>query len=352
MVLNDYPRSMMKENFIIVDGCLKVKKIFIVAEIGSNHCQDINLAFDLIDAAKDCGADAVKFQSLSLDDQYYRPSKEIISLFKKINLKEDWVVKLKKYSDRRKIVFFSSPTYLKAVDLLEDAGVEIYKLASAQVSTFPQLVKKVAKLNKPILLSSGLVNRKELTEVVSLIRRTGNRKLVILHCNSIYPTPYKKVNLNLIKTYQELFNGPVGFSDHSRDIFMPIAAAALGAMVIEKHFMLDKKNISPDRNISLLPRQFKNMTEGIRDVETGLGNAERVCLEPEENSFKSKIIHRLVLKNDKKINEPFRSSDFDFKRYSLGIDCRQESEISKNFKARNDLKKGTLLTRHKIMPRV
>lgn len=341
---------MIEKYFEVKNGCFRIKKVFIVAEIGSNHCQDLGLAFELIDAAKESGADAVKFQSLKLSDQYYRPSKKISALFKKIGLEENWVGKLKKYSDKKKIIFFSSPTYLRAIDILEDAKVEIYKIASAQAGTFPQLVRKVAGLDKPVFLSTGLLTTQELSGVVRLIRSAGNRKLAILHCNSIYPAPYKKVNLSLIGAYHKLFGCPVGFSDHARDIFMPIAAVALGARVIEKHFMLDKKRASPDRIISLLPHQFKRMSEGIRAIEVGLGDAQRKSLEPEEEIFKDKIIHRLILKNNKRKGDHFRKGDFEFKRYHLGIDCRQESEVLKSFSARCDLRKYSLLTWDNIAP--
>lgn len=298
------------------------KKTFIIAEVGSNHNQSLTLAKEHIDAATEAGADAVKFQSINIDELYYRPPKKIKELHKKIDFDEKWHYELKEYSDKKKIVFFSSPTYLKAVDILEKSGVQLYKLASAQIGTFPQIIEKVAKTKKPVLISTGLVTINELINVVKLIRRY-NSKLIILHCNSIYPTPYNKVNLNLINLYAKKFNCIAGFSDHTPDIYMPIAAVALGAKVIEKHFIIDHNISTPDSALSLDHTQFTNMVDGIRATEQAIETSMRNKIQKEEKEFKEDILYRLVLNKDKRSGEIFAKSDFDFNRNNKGIDCRK-----------------------------
>lgn len=318
-------------------------RTFIIAEIGSNHNGDIKLAFESIDAAKASKADAVKFQSLNLSKLYHQPSADIQSLHKKIDLDEAWYSELKNYCDKKDIIFFSSPTYLEAVDLLENLGVALYKIASAQAGTFPQLVEKVAKLNKPTIFSTGLMNTLEVQKLIQLFKKCENEKFILLHCNSIYPTPPEKVNLSLLQTYARLTDNPIGFSDHTLDIYIPIAAVAMGAKVIEKHFTLDKKIPSPDASISLEPKRFEEMVDAIRSVESARGDGLRESIDPEESSFKESIIYRLVLQKSKHAGEKFEASDFDFKRYPKGIDCRDLSIILETAIAAKPLNAGEVL---------
>lgn len=316
---------------------------FIIAEIGSNHNKDIQLAYDLIDSAKECGADAIKFQTINLDELYYEPSLMIRNLHKKIDIDEGWHYKLKDYSDKKGIIFFSSPTYLKAIDILEDVQIALYKLASAQIGTFPQIIERVAKTLKPTLISTGLVAFKELEKAVKMFRANGNNDFVILHCNSIYPTPYEKVNLGLINVYKAMFNNPVGFSDHTLDIYISIAAVSIGAKVIEKHFTLNRNINTPDAQISLEPIEFKRLVEGLRDVEKSLKYKERIDIEKEEEAFKEAIIYRLIINKTKNVGDAFAVDDFVFKRHYEGIDCREMDYVLKYMKAKIHLNKGMLL---------
>ena len=260
-------------NKIVIDGHeIGGDRSYIIAEIGSNHNQSLELAFESIDAAIECGADAVKFQSIDVDELYYQPSEQTKALHQKIDMDEKWHGLLSEYCTKKGITFFSAPTYLKAIDILEDINVPLYKLASAQIGTFPQLVEKVAATGKPVILSTGIVTMKELTKVVEIFKRNDNDKFIILHCNSIYPTPYDKVHLNIMNRYRDEFDCIVGFSDHTLGIELPIAAVALGANIIEKHFTLDRDLPGPDHRSSLEPEELRSMITGIRKVESALGN--------------------------------------------------------------------------------
>lgn len=318
------------------------ESIFIIAEVGANHCQSLQQAYEHIDAAKECGADAVKFQSINIDELYHQPSEATIALHKQIDFPEEWHPLVKEYCDKKDIVFFSTPTYLKSIDLLEAVDVSLYKLASAQVGTFPQLVKKVAEAGKPVILSTGLVSYSELERVVRIFNEAGNSNFIILHCNSIYPTPFHKVHLQLMETYRKMFGCIVGFSDHTEGIAIPTAAVALGAKVIEKHFVLDKSSPSPDAPISIEPPLFKEMVDAIRAVEQATAPYSRTDIYAEENAFKQKIATRLFLKADKKAGERLAESDLTFLRYTEGIDCRYMDTVTGR-ELKRDLAAGSVL---------
>lgn len=300
---------------------------FIIAEIGSNHNQDLQLAYQTIDAAKEAGADAVKFQSINVDKLYHNPSQATIDLHKKIDLPEDWHYLLKEYCDKKGILFFSSPTYLESIDILEDINVPLYKLASAQIGTFPQLIEKVAQTQKVVILSTGLVSYGDLEKVIKIFKKAKNDKYIILHCNSIYPTPFEKVHLPIMNTYQQMFDCIVGFSDHTVGIYAPIVAVANGAKVIEKHFTLSRKLPVPDASFSLEPDELKQMVEGIRAAEQMLQTNTRLAIQAEEAKFKNAIGTKLVMAKDKKAGEVLEKDDFIFRRSSEGIDCKYLDSI-------------------------
>jgi len=311
-------------NKIIIDGReVGGSRTYIIAEIGSNHNQSIELAFESIDAAVECGADAVKFQSIDVGELYYQPSEQTKALHRKIDMAEDWHGLLSEYCTKKGITFFSAPTYLRAVDILEEINVPLYKLASAQIGTLPQIIERVAATGKPVILSTGIVTMKELKSVVDIFKRHNNDKFIILHCNSIYPTPYDKVHLNIMEQYRDEFDCIVGFSDHTSDIYVPIVASALGAKVIEKHFALDRTLPVPDAPFSLEPHEFKRMVEGIRAAEQTLIDDSREELQPEENQFKESILYRLVANKSLAYGQLVKADDFKFLRYPEGIDCRE-----------------------------
>lgn len=318
---------------------------FVIAEIGSNHNQSLDLAYETIDAAVEAGADAVKFQSILIDKLYYDPSPTTVELHKRIDMDEAWHYQLKDYCDKKDIIFFSSPTYISSIKILEEMNVQLHKLASAQIGTFPQLVEEVARLNKPTILSTGMVSFAELEKNIQIFKRHNNDQYIILHCNSIYPTPYERVNLHMVETYRQMFGCITGFSDHTLDIYIPIAAVARGAKVIEKHFSISRQLPVPDAPFSLEPEEFKKMVEGIRATEKALAEDHRTYLQPEEKQFKEAILSRLVLKHPKKTGELFSRDDFEFLRHPSGVDCRDLDHILRtNKKAAQDLDTNTLLS--------
>jgi len=332
-------------NKIIIDGReVGGDRAYIIAEIGSNHNQSLDLAFESIDAAVECGADAVKFQSIDVGELYYQSSEQTKALHRKIDMPEEWHRLLSEYCTKKDITFFSAPTYLRAVDILEEINVPLYKLASAQIGTFPQIIERVAATGKPVILSTGIVTINELKRVIEIFKRNNNDKFIILHCNSIYPTPYDKVHLNIMSRYRDEFNCPVGFSDHTPGIYVPIAATALGAKVIEKHFALDRTLPVPDAPFSLEPHEFKRMVEGIRAAEQTLVDDSREELQPKENQFKESILYRLVANKALLSGELMKAEDFKFLRHPEGIDCRElQKYLDGKAKYKNNSPENTLL---------
>ncbi|EMI20544.1 N-acetylneuraminate synthase [Rhodopirellula maiorica SM1] len=297
---------------------------FVIAEIGSNHGQDFQLALDTIDAAVEAGADAVKFQSLAVNELYLEPSAEIQKLHQAIDLDESWHQPLKEHCDKRGIIFFSTPTYLKSVDLLSDLSVDLFKLASAQIGTFPQLIERVAQTGKPTLLSTGLVSYSELEQVIKIFERNGNKNYCILHCNSIYPTPADRVFLGRMEIYRKMFGCPVGFSDHTDGIAVATAAVALGADVIEKHFILKRGVVNaPDEPFSLEPAELQAMIQSIRTVEAASSTDVRIEIEPEESRFKESIRYRAILARNRMAGDSIRDGDIRYLRHPKGIDAVQ-----------------------------
>jgi sialic acid synthase SpsE len=321
-----------------------LNKTYIIAEIGSNHNQSLSLAKEMIDSAKESGADAVKFQSIDVNELYFNPSQKTRELHSKIDLEESWHKELKEYSDKKEITFFSAPTYLKAIDILEDIGVELYKLASAQVGTFPQIVEAVAKIGKPTLLSTGIVSYGELEKTVRLFAKHKNDNFAIFHCNSLYPTPYEKANLQLIEVYKSMFGKTVGYSDHTEGIYASLSAVTLGAKIIERHFTTDKNLPIPDAPISILPHEFSEMVKGIRAIEQAIQKKSRIEIEKDELGFKRSILYRLVTKVTKKVGESFKIEDFEFKRDPNGINVKDSEFVIEKMVANRDISKGELLS--------
>ena len=328
----------MVNKIVVDDQEIGGESTFIIAEIGSNHNQSLDLAYESIDAAVECGANAVKFQSIDIDELYYRPSEKTKALHRKIDMDESWHHSLSDYCKQKGIIFFSAPTYLRAVDILEEIDVPLYKLASAQIGTFPQIVEKVASTGKPVILSTGIITADDLAEVIDIFRDHGNEKFVILHCNSIYPTPYDKVHLSTMSFYQHKYDCIVGFSDHTPGIYVPVAAVAQGAKVIEKHFILDKKIGGPDASFSLDKQEFKMLVDSVRDAERSLG---LVDYELTENKKKSREFSRsLFVVKDIKKGDILTEDNVRSIRPGYGIKPKHiEFVIGK--RARKDISKGT-----------
>jgi sialic acid synthase SpsE len=247
---------------------------FIIAEVGSNHDGKLEQAKKLIDIAAEAGVDAVKFQAFKADKLFNRvTNKDIVDKLAKLELREEWYRELSEYTDEKGLIFLSSVFDEEFVDLLDGYGVAAYKVASYELTHLP-LLDYIASKKKPIILSTGMANESEIKEAVECIYSAGNRQVIILHCVSQYPPESTNVNLNTLATLKRLFDGPVGFSDHTGGIYAPIAAVALGAKVIEKHFTIDKSLSGPDHAYALEPDELKQMVIAIREVEKMLGSEE------------------------------------------------------------------------------
>lgn len=304
-------------------------RAFIIADIGSNHMQDLQLAKDSIDAVVESGADAVKFQSIQLNELYHKPNGATTDFIKKLEFPEEWHLELNQYCKEKGIIFFSSPTYLRAVDLLEDVNAPLYKLASAQIGTFPQIVERVASLNKPTIFSTGISGYEEIIEAVKIFKKYDNDQFIILHCNSIYPTPPERVNLQLMNTYRQMFGNPVGFSDHTVGRHISVSAVAMGANVIEKHFTLDRNLDTPDSNeFASDPDEFKKLVLEIRAVEAARGQfVDRIFIQREELSFKESIRYKLVALKDLEVGDKLDRDSLQYLRSNDGIDCRDLDSV-------------------------
>lgn len=317
--------------------------VFVIAEVGSNHEGDIIKAKEHIDAAKECGAQAVKFQSLNIKQLYKDPPKRIRELHAEIDFDERWYSDLKGYADNKGILFCSSPTYLESVRMLADIKVSFLKIASAQIGTFPQLIDTVAATGLPSIFSTGISNYEEITKAVAIFCSKQNENYAILHCNSQYPTPYENVHLGMIETYKKMFNCPVGFSDHTEGTSVVLAATALGADLIEKHFKIDNRCKSPDAPFSIDPSKFKNMVADIDNIKKACISSTRTFINSSEQAFKDEIRYKLILKNNKSEGDKFTTGDFYYLRTPGGIDVSKETFLLDTFKASQNLQKDSVL---------
>ncbi|EAI7261968.1 MULTISPECIES: N-acetylneuraminate synthase [Campylobacter] len=300
-------------------------KTLIIAEAGVNHNGDMNLAKKLIEVASEAGADYVKFQTfkteLCISKNAQKAEYQLkttsheesqFDMIKKLELsKQDHEV-LIEHCKKCNIKFLSTAFDLKSIDLLVELGVEIFKIPSGEITNLPYL-KKIAKLNKNIILSTGMTSLGEIEMALDVLIDNGTQrnKITILHCNSEYPTPFKDVNLKAMQTIKEAFKLPVGYSDHTLGVTIPIAAVAMGACVIEKHFTLDKNMQGPDHLASLNPDELKTMVQSIRELEQALGNGIK---KPSESETKNINIGRKSLV----AASPIKKGDF-FTEKNLGV---------------------------------
>ena len=257
---------------------------FIIAEVGSNHNGSLEQAKKLIDVAVDAEADAVKFQIFKAER--LSADKKIQKILKKFEFKREWVKELSEYTKRKDILFLATPFDTEAVELSDKINIPAFKIASGDLTNLP-LIKYIAKKGKPIILSVGLGTLEEIREALDVIYSTENENVALLHCVASYPTKPADVNLKVIETLKQKFQVPVGFSDHTMQISIPIGAVALGANIIEKHFTLDRKLEGPDHPYALEPEELEIMVKGIRDVEKALGSEIKQVGESERKGLVS-----------------------------------------------------------------
>ena len=262
---------------------------FVIAEAGSNHNGDLSTAKELIDVAVNAGADAVKFQTFRAEDMYVEDSgkveyldddRSIYEIIESMEMPHEWIPELHEYSVERDIYFLSTPFDERSAELLSEY-VPAWKVASYTSSHHPFL-RELADTDKPIIMSTGAHELSEVRESVDVLESAGVSGLALLQCVAAYPTPLEEINVRVVETLVDEFGVPAGLSDHTLDpTAAPVAAVALGASVVEKHFTLDKSMEGPDHQFALEPDQLSEMVAAIRDTETALGTAKKSILEVE-----------------------------------------------------------------------
>jgi len=309
---------------------IKENGTFIIAEAGVNHNGDINLAYKLIDKAVEAGVDAIKFQTFKVEKLVSKTTKMAdyqkkntgdntsqYGMLKKLELTYKDFENLKRYCDEKGIIFLSSPFDRESIDFLEKL-VPYYKVPSGEIVNFPYL-KHIASKRKPIIMSTGMATLGEIEKALNAIYSVNpSAEVYLLHCTTNYPTPYEEVNLKAMLTLKEAFKLPVGYSDHTLGIEVPIAAVAMGATIIEKHFTLDKNLPGPDHKASLEPEELKKMVQAIRNIEKALGDGIKGPSKSEEK-IKEVVRKRIVAAKKLNIGEEITIDKVSIKRVERGI---------------------------------
>jgi len=332
-----------------------MEKIFIIAEAGVNHNGSVKAAKKMIDVAREAGADAVKFQTFKAEEvisrhapkaEYQRErtdkNESFLDMVKKLELDAKTHEELFNYCRKKRILFMSSPFDLHSIDLLNNLGVKIFKIPSGEITNLPFL-KKIGSLKKKIILSTGMSDLAEIKKALGILVKAGTPKqdITVLHCNTEYPTPIKDVNLLAMLTIKNRLKVNVGYSDHTLGIEFPIAAAALGARVIEKHFTLNKNMDGPDHKASLEPDELQSMIRAIRKVEKGLGNGIKQVT-PSESKNKMVARKSIVAKRDISAGEKFCEENITVKRPAKGISPMEWNKVL-GVKAKRNFKKDEFI---------
>lgn len=263
-----------------------MSKVLIIAEAGVNHNGDIDIAKKLVDVAAESGADIVKFQTFKSENCVSKNAQKAeyqlqttdsqesqLDMIRKLELDTKTHHILIDYCKQKNIKFLSTPFDIESVGLLHNLGLEIFKIPSGEITNLPYL-RKIGKLNQQVILSTGMANLGEIESAIEVLVDSGTKRenITLLQCNTEYPTPFADVNLKAMKSLKKAFRLPVGYSDHTPGIAIPLAAVGMGAKVIEKHFTLDKNMEGPDHKASLEPHELKAMVQGIREIELALGD--------------------------------------------------------------------------------
>lgn len=342
----------------IADFEIGKEKTFIIAELSANHNGSLDLAVNTIEAAARAGADAVKLQTyradtitLNSDDENFIIKSGSLwdgltyyQLYDKAYTPWQWHKTLKETADRLGLILFSSPFDKTAVDFLEELNVPAYKIASFEINDLP-LIEYAAKKNKPVIISTGVADYQEIEDAVNVCRKAGNNDIILLKCTSSYPAPIEEANLLMIKKMSEDFNCITGLSDHTLSNITAVTSIALGAKVIEKHFILDKSINSPDAAFSLDEKEFKCLVDDIRTVEKSLGHID-YTVSPAGQKNRHFMRSLYVIKDMKK-GEIFTSENIGSFRPNLGISPKYYNEILgrkavKDIKANTPLKKDLI----------
>ncbi len=317
-----------------------MKRTFIIAEAGVNHNGNIDFAYRLIDEAVKAGADAVKFQTavpeLVMTEYATKAEYQItntgeagsqIEMAKKIHLPLEAYKELKEYCEKSNIIFLSTPFDMKSLELLLSFNMMYMKIPSGEITNYPYL-KRIGEQNMNVIISTGMSVLKDVEECLNLITTSGTdkSKITLLHCTTEYPTPIEDVNLKAMVTLKDTFSVNVGYSDHTKGIAVAIAAAAIGATVIEKHFTLDNTMEGPDHIASLEPHELAEMVRCIRNVDTAMGDGNKRIAASEEKNI---VIARksILAAHDIEAGEVFTNENLIVKRPGSGINPMKWNEV-------------------------
>ena len=307
-------------------------KVFIIAEAGVNHNGSLKVAKKMIDVAASAGADAIKFQTFRAEAlvskfaakaSYQKKAtggdETQLEMIKKLELSQNAHKELIRYCRSKKIIFLSSPFDLESIDFLARLGLRTFKIPSGEITNLPYL-RKIGALGRKIVMSTGMSTLAEVKDALNVLVRSGTKKkdIVLLHCNTEYPTPFKDVNLLAMVTMKNILDAQVGYSDHTLGVEAAIAAVALGASVIEKHFTLDKHMAGPDHRISLDPDELKYMVNALRNIEIAFGSGVKV-VSPSERINKGIVRKSIVAALDIKKGKRFTKNNLAVKRPGTGI---------------------------------
>lgn len=311
--------------------------VFIIAEAGVNHNGSFELACKLVDAAKEAGVDCIKFQTFKSDKLVSHTAQKAeyqkdttgegsqVDMLKKLELSYEEFISLKDYCDKNGICFLSTPFDFDSIDFLNSINMPFWKIPSGEVTNYPYLVA-LAKTGKTVVMSTGMCEMDEIQTAINVLRDNGAKEIKLLHCNTEYPTPFKDVNLRAMKTMRDAFGLEVGYSDHTKGIEVPVAAAALGATIVEKHFTLDRNMEGPDHKASLEPDELTQMVNCIRNIEKALGNGVKT---PSPSEKKNIAVARksIVAAKSIKAGEMLTEDNITVKRPGTGISPMKWREV-------------------------
>jgi N,N'-diacetyllegionaminate synthase len=329
--------------------------IKIIAEVGVNHDGNFNKALNLIDAAKDSGANFVKFQLFKAENlvtinakkaeyqKKYDNSKSQFRMLKKLELSNNEILKIIKYTKTKGIDFLATPFDVKNVEFLKSINQRYIKISSGDINNYP-LLEKIGKNKREVFMSTGMSTIKDIFEGIKVLVNNGTprNKISIFHCTSAYPTPINEVNLNVLKLFSELFGKNIGYSDHTTSLNVPSYAVLLGAKIIEKHITLNNKDKGPDHAASLNPKNFKMMVENIREAENSLGLAKKFLTKSEK--VNQKVARRSIYASKSILKgEIFSKQNIITKRPATGVNPMLWNKIvgkksKKNFKIDEKIK--------------
>ena len=344
------PGTITINNRRIGKGC----PVYIVAEISANHNQDFGRAAGLVRAAKGAGADAVKFQTFTPDtitldcnNDCFRIGKgtawegrTLYDLYREASMPWEWQPELKKIADSLGLDCFSTPFDPTSAEFLETTGVPAYKVASFEIVDIP-LIRTIARTKKPVIISTGMASAAEIDDAVRAVRSEGNDQVALLKCTSAYPAPPEEANLATIPHMAETFGVPVGISDHTMAVAVPVAAVALGACIVEKHLTLSRGDPGPASAFPLPPREFAEMAAAVRQTEKAIGNVTYAVTEHEKAG---RVFRRsLFVVRDMKAGEEFTGSNVRSIRPGYGLPPKQYAAVLGK-KANRDISAGTPLS--------